>query len=149
MIMNRLVLGLAAVPLLIGGMGFTLPGSAAVSSSTLTAQNSTQLKRQGTHHHSDFAKTLGLTDIQKAQLKMLRESTHQQMTSVFTPAQKEQLRLARLQQQHPNLNLSEAQKAQIKAIHQNAKSKMDAVLTAQQRQQLQSLRQQHRHQQQQ
>jgi Spy/CpxP family protein refolding chaperone len=144
MIMNRLALGLAAVPLLIGGLGFAVPSTATTGPSALMAQNSTQSSGQRTRHHSDFAETLKLTDAQKTQLKAIWESARQSMAAVFTPAQKEQLRLARQQHQRPSLTLSEAQKAQIAAIRQDTRSKMNAVLTAEQQQQLQLLRQQHK-----
>jgi Spy/CpxP family protein refolding chaperone len=116
MIMNRLALGLAAVPLLIGGLGFAVPSTATVSSSALIAQNATQPSGQRTRHHSDFAETLRLTDAQKTELKAIWESARQSMAAVFTPDQKEQLRLARQQHQRPSLTLSEAQKAQIAAF---------------------------------
>ncbi len=142
---NRLVLVLAAVPLLIGGIGFAISGKAVANQATLIAQDSSQPNQQQEghrHHHSDFAQELGLSDAQKAQLKQIHESTRQQIDAVFTAEQKAQLQQARQQHQKPNLNLSDDQKAQIKAIRENAKSQMDAILTDQQKQQLQQLRQQ-------
>lgn len=87
---------------------------------------------------------LNLTDAQKAQIQQIKQSTRQQMDAIFTPAQKEQRRLAREQRQKPNLNLTEDQKAKLKAIRQSSKSQMEAVLTAEQKQKLQELRQQRR-----
>lgn len=66
------------------------------------------------------ARISGLTDAQKAQLKQIHETTHQQIDAIF----------------------SSEQKSRREAIRQNTRSKMDAVLTDQQRQQLQQLRQQ-------
>lgn len=142
---NRLVLLLAAAPLLIGGLGFAVSGKAVADPGTAIAQDSSQPGGQregGGHQRPDFAQLLGLTDDQQAQLKQIHESTHQQMDAVFTAEQKEQLRLARQQHQRPNLNLSDDQKAQIDAIRQDAKSKMDAILTDQQKQKLQEMHQQ-------
>lgn len=87
---------------------------------------------------------LNLTDAQKAQIEKIHQSTRQQMDAVFTPEQKEQMRVAKEQRQRPNLNLSEDQKAKIRTIRENAKTQMDAVLTAEQKQKLQELRQQRR-----
>jgi Spy/CpxP family protein refolding chaperone len=87
---------------------------------------------------------LNLTDAQKAQIQQLKESSRQQMDAIFTPAQKEQLRVAREQRQRPNLNLTEDQKAKMKAVRESSKSQMEAVLTAEQKQKLQELQQQWR-----
>ncbi len=87
---------------------------------------------------------LNLTDAQKAQMKQIQESARQQMDAVFTPEQKEQMRLARQNRQRPNLNLTDAQKAQLKAIQDQIRSQMDAILTPEQKQQMQAQHQQMR-----
>lgn len=149
MAINRLLV-LTAASVLIGGGGFAVTGKALANQSPLVAQNSSQPTGQPEGwkgpRHADFAERIGLTDAQQTQLKQIHEASHQQMDAILSSEQKEQLRLARQQQQKPNLNLSEDQKAKINAIRQDAKSKKDAVLTAQQKQQLQQLRQQRRQQ---
>ncbi|MEB3338767.1 MAG: Spy/CpxP family protein refolding chaperone [Leptolyngbyaceae bacterium] len=85
---------------------------------------------------------LNLTDAQKAQMKQIREASRQKMDAVLTPAQKEQLQVAKQNKQKPNLNLSDEQKASIKAIRQESKRQMEAILTPEQIQKLQASRQQ-------
>jgi len=79
-----------------------------------------------------------LTDAQKAQIKQIEDSSRQQIDTIYTPQQKEQLRTAQPQHQKPNLNLSAEQTAQLKAIHQNVEKQIQAVFTPEQLQQLQA-----------
>jgi Spy/CpxP family protein refolding chaperone len=79
-----------------------------------------------------------LTDAQKAQIKQIEDSSRQQIDTIYTPQQKEQLRTAQQQHQKPNLNLSAEQTAQLKAIHQNVEKQIQAVFTPEQLQQLQT-----------
>lgn len=83
---------------------------------------------------------LNLTDAQKAQIQQIREAARQQMDEVLTPAQREQMRIAREQRQKPNLNLSEEQKAKMREIRENSRIQMEAVLTSEQKQKLQEMR---------
>lgn len=83
---------------------------------------------------------LNLTDAQRAQIQQIREAARQQMDEVLTPAQREQMRIAREQRQKPNLNLSEEQKAKMRAIRENSRIQMEAVLTSEQKQKLQEMR---------
>ncbi|MBW4651172.1 MAG: Spy/CpxP family protein refolding chaperone [Kastovskya adunca ATA6-11-RM4] len=87
---------------------------------------------------------LNLTDAQQAQMRQIQESTRQQMNSILTPEQQEQMRLAKEQRQRPNLNLTPEQQSRMQEIWQNAKTQMQAVLTPEQQQQLQESRQQWR-----
>jgi len=137
------LLVLSALPILIGGFGFTVPSNAQAQQSTLLAQNSSQPtgQRQGWGRKFD---QLNLTNAQKTQLQQIKASTRQQMDAVFTAEQKQQLQAARQQRQKPNLNLTDDQKARLKSIRESAKTQMDAVLTASQKQQLEQLRQQWR-----
>lgn len=91
----------------------------------LTEQQRQQLQQTtppsgGQSRGPGFPRISGLTDEQRAQLRQIHESTHQQMDTVLTSEQRSRL----------------------EAIRQDTKSKMDAVLTDQQRQQLEQLRQQ-------
>jgi len=85
---------------------------------------------------------LNLTDAQKAEMQRIHESTRQQMDTILTAEQKEQLRVAKEQRQRPNLNLTEEQRTRMKEVRQSSKTQMEAVLTDTQRQQLEQLRQQ-------
>ena len=118
MTIKRLLV-LSALPLLVGSFGFTVLGKAIANQSTLVTQNSSPSNQQPAagkeHSGPGFAKISGLTDDQKAQIKQIWQSSHQQMDAIFTSEQK----------------------ARMQAIREDAKSKMAAVLTDQQRQQLQ------------
>jgi protein CpxP len=134
---------LSAVPLVIGGLNFTLASKAVANQSLLVAQASSVPNGQQGGPEQAFA-NLGLTDAQKSKIQQIHESCRTQIEAVFTTEQKEQLRLAREQRQRPNLNLSEEQKTKMKAIREGVRSQIDAVLTAQQKQKLQQMHQQRR-----
>jgi len=142
MIIKRLLV-LSALPFMIGGVGFTAPSNAQASESAVVAQNAPQPNGQREGRGNKFEQ-LNLTDAQKAQIQQIKQSTRQQMDAVFTPEQKEQLRVAREQRQRPNITLTDAQKAQMKAIRESDKSQMDAVFTPEQKQKLEELHQQWR-----
>jgi Spy/CpxP family protein refolding chaperone len=142
MMIKRLLL-LSALPLMIGGVGFTAPSNAQANESAVVAQNAPQPNGQREGRGKKYEQ-LNLTDAQKAQIQQIKQSTRQQMDAVFTPEQKEQLRVAREQKQRPNLTLTDAQKAQLKAIRESSKTQMDAVFTPEQKQKLSELHQQWR-----
>ena len=142
MMIKRLLV-LSALPLMIGGVGFAVPGNAQSNQSAVVAQNAPQPNGQREGRGRKFEQ-LNLTDAQKAQIQQIKQSTRQQMDAILTPQQKEQLRVAREQKQRPNLNLTEDQKAKMKAIRESSKSQMDAVFTPEQKQKLEELRQQWR-----
>lgn len=145
MVINRLVV-LSAASVLIGAGGFAAINEALANQSPLVAQSTQPTGPRdgwkGGPRGGEFAERLGLTDAQQTQLRQIHEASHQQMDTVLTSEQKEQLRQSREQRQRPNLNLSQDQEAKIQAIRQDTKRKMDAVLTPEQRQRLTEQQQQ-------
>lgn len=89
---------------------------------------------------SEKLEQLNLSEAQKAEMTRIREATRQQLETVFTEEQREQMRVAREQRQRPNITLSDTQKAQLKAIYEESRRQMQAVLTEQQQQQLEQMR---------
>ena len=140
MAINRLLV-LAAVPFVMGGLGFAVSKQAVADQPTLLAQDSSQPNVQRKGRGNKFEQ-LGLSAEQQTRIQQIKQSSRQQMDTVLTAEQKQLLQTAKEQRQRPNLNLTEDQKARMQAIKESSKTQIDAVLTAEQRQKLQELKQQ-------
>jgi periplasmic protein CpxP/Spy len=82
-----------------------------------------------------------LTDVQRTQMKQIRQRSAQQINDVLRPDQKDKYKAARKQgmaqrQALQSLGLDANQTAQIKKIMQTARQDLQKVLTPEQREQL-------------
>jgi Spy/CpxP family protein refolding chaperone len=108
--------------------------------------------------------SLGLSEDQKARIKVIQNNARAQMEQVFTPEQKAKLEAARQERQArrgqrqpgerpepgeyrqrrgkkmADLNLTDDQKARMRAIRENTKQQIEAVLTPEQRAKLQEMK---------
>lgn len=105
--------------------------------------------------------SLGLSEDQKARIKVIQNNARAQMEQVFTPEQKAKLEAARQERQAQrqagerpqpgefrqrrgkkmaDLNLTDDQKARMRAIRENTKQQIEAVLTTEQRAKLQEMK---------
>lgn len=92
-------------------------------------------------------KDLNLTDAQKAQMKVLRESARNEMQQILTADQKAILAAAKKEGKKgdrraimKSLNLTDAQKAQMKTLRQQQRAKVEAILTPEQKAKLEQKR---------
>ncbi len=97
----------------------------------------------------EFFKSLGLSDSQKAQLKQIRQATHEQIQQIITPEQQQAFKTAMQNHQgfkaaRQAMNLTPQQQSDLKALRISSREQMKAVLTPDQQTQLEQLRQQWR-----
>jgi Spy/CpxP family protein refolding chaperone len=131
---------------------FLIPGAIALmiaAAPVVTSLNHAAIAAPTTRAEGRLANRLNLTEDQKARMQQIRQSTREQMETILTDSQKEELRLAKQQRRRPNLNLNDDQKARMQQIRQNAKAQMDTVLTDAQKQQLRQQKRERRQQRQQ
>jgi len=89
-----------------------------------------------------FMEQLNLSAAQKEQIRQIRQQSKSKLSTIFTEAQKNEMRQARQERRKPNLSLTENQKTQMAALRQETQQKIQAVLTPEQKQQLEQLRSQ-------
>lgn len=126
-----------------GAIALVLSSAVALPTFAQPAQEPTPSTQQRPNRMKN---RLNLTDVQKTQLRQIRESTRTQIEGVLTQEQKAQYDTAKQQRQKPreiwrSLNLTAEQRSQIQAIQQSAKQQMEGVLTPDQLQQMQQRRQ--------
>lgn len=103
-------------------------------------QGGPQGPREGGHRQAWAA--LNLTDVQRAQIDSIRQTTRDQIAAVLTDAQRStwQATGADGRGSLRNLDLTETQRSQIHDIMEGSRAAMDSVLTPEQKQQLQQAR---------
>lgn len=86
---------------------------------------------------------LKLTKDQQLKLEKVTQNFRQKYIAVFTPSQKEQLRIAMQQGKQPGFTLTTEQETKLKSIFADASAKRDAIFTPEQKRKVQEFNKQY------
>jgi Spy/CpxP family protein refolding chaperone len=86
---------------------------------------------------------LKLTKDQQIKLEKVTQDFRQKYIAVFTPSQKEQLRIAMQQGKQPGFTLTSDQETKLKSIFASASAKRDAIFTPEQKRKVQEFNKQY------
>jgi periplasmic protein CpxP/Spy len=86
---------------------------------------------------------LKITKDQQVKLDKLEQTFRQKYIAIFTPSQKEQLRLAYQQGKPPGFTLTTEQETKLKAVFVSVSQQRDAIFTPEQKQKLQEFSKQY------
>lgn len=86
---------------------------------------------------------LQLTKDQQVKLEKVSQSFRQKYIAVFTPSQKEQLRIAMQQGKQPGFTLTADQETKLKSIFASASAQRDAIFTPEQKRKVQEFNKQY------
>ena len=96
-----------------------------------------------TNPQAQLIEQLKITKDQQIKLEKVTQTFRQKYIAVFTPTQKEQLKIAYQQGKQPGFTLSTEQESKLKAIFATATAQRDAIFTPAQKQKLQEFNKQY------
>ena len=96
-----------------------------------------------TNPQAQLIEQLKITKDQQIKLEKVTQTFRQKYIAVFTPSQKEQLKIAYQQGKQPGFTLTTEQETKLKAIFATATAQRDAIFTPTQKQKLQEFNKQY------